>query len=165
VGGFDDTLMWSGDVEFGYRLQDNRINIYFNKKAEVRHYQRTLMYELMTHKCTQAYWSMKIYSRQKRYLGEHKRVIREVKTGFFSLITTVLSLVTYLFSGDILFAEASVVGSMITLFFIFGSTHSLFPVIRSGLTDENIFDILHTISWRTGALWYLLENPRGIVDL
>ncbi len=163
LGGFDELFRFSGDTDFGLRLIDAGYKIRYVSGSEVQHHFKATLRRIIRDKFRHGFWGVKVYARHKKHLVIYGRVLHEVKLSAIFLLASIL-----FFSAGIVittglataFKLISTISTISSVFMLIGANHTTVPIIKHGLTDYNVYGLIHSAAWRCGALWYVLKNPK-----
>ena len=162
LGGFDESFRFSGDTDFGLRLAEGGYRIRLIQGCRVLHHFKATFGRIIKNKFRHGFWGVVNYVKHGKYLKSYGEVLREVKAAVIILSLSLIILVAdTAFNGgltDTLYL-ISALGMISSFFLLAGGTHSITPIVKKGLTDRNIYALVHTTAWRLGALFYLLQHP------
>ncbi len=168
IGGFDESYEWSGDTDFGLRLAEAGHRIRRVRECRVKHYFKATLRKIIRNKFRHGFWGVKIYIKHKgkhgEYLHNYGRVLKEVKYGLYSLALSAIPLAAWTVyggQGNLLLASSTVM-VFSGVFMLAGANHTIVPILKKGLSDYNIYGLLHSTAWRTGALWYMMKHPSSV---
>jgi len=163
LGGFDESFIFSGDTDFGLRLIDAGYKIRYVSDGMVQHHFKATLRRIIRDKFRHGFWGVKVYSRHKKHLVNYGRVLHEVKLSAIFLLASIL----FFSAGMIIttglataFKLISTISTISSVFMLIGANHTTVPIIKNGLTDYNVYGLIHSAAWRGGALWYILKNPK-----
>ena len=168
IGGFDDSFEWSGDTDFGLRFAEAGFRIRLAEGCRAKHYFKAGFWKLVRNKFRHGFWGVKIYIKHKgkhgEYLHNYGRVLKEVKYGLYSLALSAIPLAAWTVyggQGNLLLASSTVM-VFSGVFMLAGANHTIVPILKKGLSDYNIYGLIHSAAWRSGALWYMIEHPSSV---
>ena len=162
VGGFDESFEWSGDNDFGLRIVEQDYKIRLAEGAKVKHRFKATLGRIVRNKFRHGFWGVVNYTKHKRSLKNYGWVLSEVKQGVYFLAISIMMLMAGFLTNavhqkSLLFLSLVMLLSFI--FMIIGANHTTIPILKNGLSDYNIYGLIHSTAWRMGALYYILVNP------
>ena len=168
IGGFDESFEWSGDTDFGLRIVEREYKIRLTEGAKVKHHFKATMGRIVRNKLRHGFWGVANYTKHKRSLKNYGLVLSEVKQGVYFLAISIMMLMAGFLTNavhqkSLLFLSLVMLLSFI--FMIIGANHTTIPILKNGLSDYNIYGLIHSTAWRMGALYYVLVNPSVLREI
>ena len=162
TGGFDESFEWSGDTDFGLRIVEQGYKIRLAEGAKVKHRFKATLGRIVRDKFRHGFWGVANYVKHKGSLKNYGRVLSEVKYGVYFLAISIMILMMGFLMNTVhqrILLIPSGVMLLCFIFMIIGANHTTIPILKKGLSDYNIYGLIHSTAWRMGALYYVLVNP------
>lgn len=153
VEGFDESVQYVGDAEFGARLVENGYKIKFIENCEVKHFHKSSLKKRAKRRYQQGYWTPDVYQKHKNYfdrkLKGYRIQIESCKKAMFFLF--------FAFPLIFIYLPIAVFSLLLSLYFFGISPYYALYVIKHGV-DEGILNLISCVSGRVGISHRLIVS-------